>query len=268
MLLHNYINISFIFPIYKKRFSVCKANSFRRLMHRHPFVKNNSRFFNANILSVWKNISTIPLYVYKNLSLDRNHFIHRITSNLSEHKQHVISLFTAELFYLFATVTQRELKITRNLSRKSSGAVFVATRRECSLRKMESTNAERRSQQCTDGTESSESFSLPRPYTSSSPADSSLYLESCSCNEGCTDCDYGHCVQLIRRWIEKKECAREEKLKTKNLFSFPPHEKNAKSYRINEVSKKTVAKSESAFRICVVKPRNFTIPTNHKTYRL
>lgn len=127
---------------------------------------------------------------------------------------------------------------------------------------MESTNAERRSRQPGgDGTEgSSKSSSLhPRSRSSSSTADSSLFLDSCSCKNGCTDCDYGHCDAMIWRWAKKKESARDAKARVlKSLFVLFPYERDAEPLGTTKATKKAVAKSKGTFRIRVARSRSLS----------
>lgn len=121
---------------------------------------------------------------------------------------------------------------------------------------MESTNAERQSWRHKDETESSsESSLLPRPHSFSSTADSSFFLDSCECEGGCTDCDYGYYEKMFKNWSKKKEYTRKEKLLTP-LFLLFPREKDAES--LNKISKKPAAKSKSTFRIYILHGgRNF-----------
>lgn len=108
---------------------------------------------------------------------------------------------------------------------------------------MDSTGAERRARK--DGPESSSEGSLLTQPSFSSTADSSLFLDSCECNEeGCTDCDYGYYGKMLKSWSEKKEYARKEKRLTP-LFLLFPREKNARSLKTGEVPKKPSAKSKS-----------------------
>lgn len=108
---------------------------------------------------------------------------------------------------------------------------------------MESSNAEERPQQRENESDSSIETLSP----SSSLTDNSSYI-TLSCRTDCTDCDYKNVVTIRSHIRDKKKIAKGKKLLMPR-FSLLPHKKNVKSYKTNEVSQKTVTKSESTFRI-------------------
>lgn len=166
-----------------------------------------------------------------------------LRSNLRKH----VVLFLPQSFkaYLFAQC--RRIENYSKITQRS----FCNTPRILS-HKMEPTNADTRSQQHKDGTESSSKSSL-LSYSFSLTADSSFHLDSCHCEgKDCSDCDYKICTNLLEGKKNKKARAKKEKFRKKKKSSNFPR-KDTKSLKSNEVSNKTMAKSTSTFQICICK---------------